>query len=410
MANESLSREKMQQAVNALAQHKTQAAAADALGLPHNTYKSRLKRANMAGIFATVPLQVQASPEDALRKQVQSLTSQLRAAEKERLSTAYVKQFIFGLKDAVADVAPAWLTVPAAGKGTGAPGVPVALWSDWHWGEVVSKSELNGVNEFNLDIARQRARTLFTKTVSMLKNYTVNPTYPGIVVNLGGDMVTGDIHEELTATNDAPIMPTVVDLYGILIEGLTLMANEFGNVFVPCVTGNHGRNTKKIQKKQRAFTNFDWLVYQLLAKHFENDPRVTFYIPDGPDALYSVYGHRYLLTHGDQFRGGDGIIGPLGPLTRGNHKKRSRNSQISMDYDTMLCGHFHTLMMLPTLIVNGSLKGYDEYAFDGNFGFEVPAQALWLTHPDLGISISMPVYTERKKMPPAAWVSVQRVK
>lgn len=29
----------------------------------------------------------------------------------------------------------------------------------------------------------------------------------------------------------------------------------------------------------------------------------------------------YLLTHGDQFRGGDGVIGALGPIIRGDHKK-----------------------------------------------------------------------------------------
>ena len=45
-----------------------------------------------------------------------------------------------------------------------------------------------------------------------------------------------------------------------------------------------------------------------------NDPRIRFAIPDGPDCLYQVFNHRYLLTHGDQFRGGDGLIGCLGPI------------------------------------------------------------------------------------------------
>lgn len=55
-------------------------------------------------------------------------------------------------------------------------------------------------------------------------------------------------------------------------------------------------------------------------------------------------------------------IRALGPIIRGDHKKRSRNSQIDLGYDTLLLGHWHQLIMLQRLIVNGSLKGYDEYA------------------------------------------------
>lgn len=167
-------------------------------------------------------------------------------------------------------------------------------------------------------------------------------------------------------------------------------------------------NTKKTWAKDRNHTSFDWLLYQFLAKHFMGDPRVTFYIPDGPDAYYRVYNHRFLLTHGDQFKAGDSIIGPVGPLLRGNQKKTARNQAIGQDYETLLCGHWHQYIQLQRLIVNNSLKGYDEYAFQGNFGFEPPSQALWITHPTNGITFRMPVYCEPQKAgPKAEWVSVR---
>jgi hypothetical protein len=201
-------------------------------------------------------------------------------------------------------------------------------------------------------------------------------------------------------------MPVVVDLIGVLIWCIDTLLSAFGQVFVPCVTGNHGRNTHKIRAKGRNFTSFDWLLYQFLAKRFESDERVKFFIPDGPDALYSIYNHRYLLTHGDQFRGGDGMIGALGPIIRGDHRKRSRNTQIGASYDTMILGHWHQLIQLQRLIVNGSLKGYDEYAYQSNFPFEAPRQALWLTHQDRGITFSAPVQVERPKATKARpWVS-----
>lgn len=60
-------------------------------------------------------------------------------------------------------------------------------------------------------------------------------------------------------------------------------------------------------------------------------------------------------------------------------------------YDTMICGHFHTLLMLPRLIVNGSLKGYDEFALSINAPWEPPQQALWCVHPKHGHTWYMPV-------------------
>lgn len=92
------------------------------------------------------------------------------------------------------------------------------------------------------------------------------------------------------------------------------------------------------------------------------------------------------------------MIGALGPIIRGDHRKRSRNAQIDQDYDTMLLGHWHQLIQLQRLIVNGSLKGYDEYANQNNFPYEPPRQALWITHPQHGITFSAPVNVERKKI------------
>jgi hypothetical protein len=78
-----------------------------------------------------------------------------------------------------------------------------------------------------------------------------------------------------------------------------------------------------------------------------------------------------------------------------------------MEYDTLVVGHWHQLIQMQRLIVNGGLKGYDEYAYAGNFGFEAPKQALWITHQGRGITFSMPVHADPKPdKPEQAWVSV----
>jgi hypothetical protein len=43
------------------------------------------------------------------------------------------------------------------------------------------------------------------------------------------------------------------------------------------------------------------------------------------------------------------------------------------------------------VLINGSLKGYDEYAWNNSFSFEQPQQALFLVTPEHGASFHMPI-------------------
>lgn len=403
MATPRLSDEKCQEAVDAVAKYGSEVQAARAMGMSRATFQSRIKTAKARGFKAGI--EAVDSP-NRLNDQIKRLTAELKHAQAQSNALESIKGVVGHLRQKVEELTPLqWII--AGQHRESAPGVPTLFLSDLHWGEVVNASQINGVNKYNLSIARARLRTAVESAAHLLRIISPSMEYPGIVMPLGGDMISGNIHDELTATNEIQSMPAVLDLYGELCGAIRYAAETFGHVFLPCVSGNHGRDTPKIWNKDRNHTSFDWLLYRFLAKHFEGDKRVTFYIPDGPDASYRVFSHRYLLTHGDQFRGGDGMIGALGPIIRGDHKKRSRNAQVDMDYDTMLIGHFHQYIHHGRVIVNGSLKGYDEYAYNNNFGFEQPQQALWITHPKHGITFRMPVYVDRQReTPKTAWVSV----
>lgn len=335
--------------------------------------------------------QYKPSEIDILKDKVRQLENIIRINKKDTLSEHYIREKIIKITSQKPNP-PKWLTDVNTYDSWEA--VPTIFLSDLHWGEVVDPNQIGGVNEFNLEIAQKRLQNVVETTINLLD--MIDGEYPGIVVALGGDMLSGDIHEELSESNEMPMMPVFLDLYEKMVWTLQQFADQYGNVFVPCVTGNHSRTTRKPRAKSRNYTNFDWLLYTMLNKYFENDDRIEFCIPDGPDALYKVYNTKYLLTHGDQFRGGDGMIGALGCIIRGDHKKRSRNGQIGLEYDCMLLGHWHQLIQMQRVVVNGSLKGYDEYANANNFGYEPARQALWLTHPEHGIIMSMPVNVDDK--------------
>jgi len=393
----------LQDTMDLVAKHGSERAAALASGISRQTLQGRVQRAKALGITSGI---AHKDSPDQLKSQIKRLEAELKLTQKQSSDMDIIKSVVGTLGRRLDALDPPEWTISSKNKAS-APGVPTLFLSDLHWGEVVHPGQINGVNKYNVAIAHERMRTCVDSAVHLLRILSPKMDYPGIVVPLGGDMISGNIHDELTATNEINSMPAVLDLWGVLVGVITQLADTFGHVFLPCVTGNHGRDTHKIWGKDRHHTSFDWLLYQFLAKHFAADKRVTFFIPDGPDAYYRIYGHRYLLTHGDQFRGGDGMIGALGPIIRGDHKKRSRNAQIDMEYDTLIMGHWHQLIQLKRLIVNGSLKGYDEYAYSNNFSFEEPQQALWITHPKYRITYRMPVYVDRQREPAkTAWASI----
>ncbi len=288
-----------------------------------------------------------------------------------------------------------------AGKGgtQGSRGVPMTIWSDFHYGEVVNPEEIGGVNKFNRQIAVQRYTRLVNTTVDLAFNHMGRSkiSYPGAVICLGGDMVGGDIHEELMATNDRTPHQSVNDLTDLLAAGIETMASKFGRIFLPCVVGNHGRSTHRPRMKGRAFTNYDWSIYCNLERYFRKEKNIRFYVSPEADAPFNVFNHRFLLTHGDSLgtKGGDGIIGALGPILRGTLKVGRSEAQMSRPFDTLIIGHWHQYITLPGLICNNALKGYDEYA---HLYLRAPysraSQALWFLHPERGITAHWQIYLE----------------
>lgn len=291
---------------------------------------------------------------------------------------------------------PDWLTVhPKSGKRHHA--TPWLLLSDLHLDEVVNSKEIMGVNAYNRKIAELRLAATFEKAVQITRDYWSGIQYDGIVVPLMGDLYSGDIHEELVQTNEDTILGSILHWSDHLAAGISLLADTFGKVHVPVVVGNHSRRTRKPRAKFRARDNFDWFTGHLLARMFQKDRRVTFDVADGADTIVECYSEKVCVTHGDQARGGGGIAGIWSPIMRLDARKRQRQAAINQPYDLLVMGHWHNLIFGPSFVVNGSLKGYDEYAATENLGFEEPAQALFLMTPEHGRSWTAPVLPGNRK-------------
>ena len=381
-------------------------ATARELNLPRTTVRNHLRRAKNNPQYKEI-FKVQSENGNEtliLKSQIQDLRKELVEANKNSVSAEYIKRFILNLKDSN-HIIPEWLSKESSFN-DGMIGVPTLCISDLHFGEVVDPDQIFGVNKYNIEIAKHRLQVVVDKAIDLSFNHIANAKYPGIIVPLLGDLSTGLIHDELKITGEKEVLQVSLELLDAMIEAIKKLADSFGKVFVPCVAGNHGRLTLKPRAKGYAYDSMDWLQYQLLAKFFENDKRIKFLIADGEDAQYKVYDYTYRITHGSQFSGGNGILGALGPILRGDMKKRSSARSMNADYDVLLIGHFHQSMTFAQrCICNGSLVGFSEYAAKGNYPFEPPTQNFFITHPVHGITFNLPIRIEDKEVTNKSWVS-----
>lgn len=287
---------------------------------------------------------------------------------------------------------PKWLAPPRSRKTHRA--TVTAILSDCHFDEVVRPAEVGNINAYNRAIAELRLKRWARNVIEQSRDYLTGVQVDGLVLMLAGDNFSGNLHD-LSETNEDTTLGSLEHWTGQLAAAINLLADHFGEVHIAAVVGNHGRQTHKPRTKLRARDNLDWKLALDLAKVCRQDG-VTFAIGEDADAWIDVYDTTYLLTHGDQTTGGGGIGGVWPPIMRMLARKRQRYGR-----DFIACmGHYHQLIMAPGqgLVVNGSLKGYDEYAAVMlNAPPEIPQQAMWITTPEHGPTWQAPIFVQDRK-------------
>lgn len=357
-----------------------------------------------------------ATPEEhrhitRLKDEITALKTQVRDAHREALDEERIAR-ILGVMADWRTQPPGWLITPPPRQKSRTPEVPVMMFSDWHYGEVVHASEMRGINAYNPDIARARVRRVVQSILRIARDYGPGK-YPGAVVNLAGDFISGALHDELMKSDALEPLPCVFEVVDMLADALRALADQFGKLYVPCVYGNHGRTTKRIEFKREHAHSLDWMIYQILAREFRGDKRITIAAPPEGEVSYRVFNRRYLLMHGHTLgvKGGDGIIGALGPIARGEVKVGKQQAAINADYDLLLLGHWHQMLWLPKVIVASSLKGWDDYARKAlRAPPGPPTQPLWFVHPRYGETSRWEIHGETGEAAAREWVSIESVR
>lgn len=269
---------------------------------------------------------------------------------------------------------------------------PVALLSDWHFEETVLPETINGLNEYNLDIAARRWSSCIQNLLRLVTIDRNHSEINEIVLWLGGDFITGYIHEELIESNS--LSPTQATRFAkkLIISGIEflLQYGKFEKIIIPCSYGNHGRTTTKKRISTGHKNSYEWMMYHDIADYFNDkaESRVRFIVPDGLFTYMNVYGFNCRFWHGDTVSYQGGIGGLTIPLIKAIHRY---NQQIRADYNFM--GHYHQLHQ-PTkdCMVNGSGIGFNPYAQGIGASPEQPMQGYCLIDQKRGLTIKAPIF------------------
>lgn len=250
----------------------------------------------------------------------------------------------------------------------------VAL-SDVHPEEDVDPAKVNGQNRFNPAICSFRMQRHREGVEWLVREQQGMFTIKDLYLWLGGDLISGYIHEELVESNH--LSPTEATLF-IMHEcsdtiRYLLRAFPEMQIHVLCNYGNHGRTTLKPRIATGAKNSYEWMMYHALRKEFAAEKRADFDIAGGELLYTQIYGLTLRTTHGDATRFNGGVHGLSIPLGKAVMKwNQSRQAHITM------MGHYHTYFSGEELVVNNCVIGYNSYAVRIQAQFSAPGQALFL--------------------------------
>lgn len=309
----------------------------------------------------------------------------------------------------------------------GQPQTMVAVLTDTHVGERVFLNQVSGLNTYDLDIFSRRLSG-WTQQVLNLAMYRRNICEVNeLVVPMLGDMISGDIHEELARSNVDNCMIQMISAAHFIAQALMYLAPHFSSIRVPCVVGNHGRMTRKPPLKDK-YMDWDFLTYQWVAAFCSKQQNISFIIPQSFAQIIEIYNRKVLLFHGDSVAGGGNsqsihkMIGAMRGVTQFRQALEAAvieyDGSLSDNFTDVMLGHFHRVDMYDigtgSAWICGTMKGGDEFSLNRMHTMSAPKQVITYWHPTYGNVGTETVYLHKyddvpsmftPEIPPNAWVT-----
>jgi hypothetical protein len=264
--------------------------------------------------------------------------------------------------------------------------------SDGHFGKIVVPSTVNGLNNYNPDIAKKRMQKCAENTIKLIKKEREDVKIDNLVLILGGDFLeNSQLHNHSEMTTSMSPMEETLFSRDVLHKYIKTVC-EYGNfkkIAIACTRGNHSRITHRMVASVDYRMNYETILYSILKDDFAKE-KIEWTIPDSEVAEVDVYDKMIRIVHGHQIKFQGGVGGLTVPL----NKYVMRMDQIKKAFYNFV-HHYHNLSY-PTVrtTVNGSIVGYDPYAMSIGCSYEPPMQSFQLLDSKWGMTIKAPIFCD----------------
>lgn len=336
-------------------------------------------------------------PTGEHERTITNLRALLSVTERKLAETQKGQTITQTVKEAVLEVASAFPALPNIYH----PAVPesthvqeaVLMCCCLHMGEVVSALETNGFGEYNMAIAQARMQDVVDSVIDLVQDHHRGEHIRKLWIPNLGDNISGDIHEELSITNERPVITQALSAAFLLALAVRDFAVAFDEVEMIGLPGNHGRNRKKPAHKQKTEDSFDRMVYETVALLCANISNFKMTIPGSYWTRQVINDVPFVFLHGDNLKAWNQI--PFYGTYRLNANMTTMHGTRGEFFRYLGIGHFHQVASLPRMggeiLMTGSLKGPDEYALDVLQQGSEPEQLFFGVHHRRGVSFRYPI-------------------
>ena len=246
---------------------------------------------------------------------------------------------------------------------------------------------------YDSEIAAKRVSEYTERVLRCISAHREYATIDEAHIYLGGDMVEGElVFPGQSHLIDQPVIDQATHTCPkALSECILRIAQEVHRVKVVAVSGNHGRPASK-HAGSHPKTNWDRVCYEITRMMVGKQPRISWDIPDDFYAVNDVLGHKHLIVHGHQIRGGFAGF----PFYGVGKKASGWIDSIPEDWQHLFFGHFHTYTS-GTLngrfyFCNGTTESDNDYAREELAASGSPTQRLQFWSRDYGLVADRPIY------------------
>lgn len=246
----------------------------------------------------------------------------------------------------------------------------IVVWNDWHVEELVDSKTVNGLNEYNLQLAEKRFLKSLEKTILLLESARTISKIDHLVLGLLGDHITGYIHEELVESNLLSPTDALLLCHDLIATGIKFLLKEAKVARIDIVTcyGNHGRTTMKPRVSTASQNSFEQLLYKLLSRYM-TDPRLNWQLGVGYHNLLEIQGKLVRFHHGDAIKYGGGVGGLTIPTLK-SIAQWDRAQRADLD----IFGHYHQFLFHKKFVCCNCMIGYNAYALKIKADHSDPSQ------------------------------------